>query len=95
VPVPLRACRRRVVRNSSDALTAETWPRAASHERTDSRSYSGLLSVPPDGAGKSSCRRRQLLTVARVTPAMREISAAVTWADVWGIGGVLALWSGR
>jgi hypothetical protein len=32
-----------------------------------------------------------LLTVARVTPAMREISAAVTWADGCGMTEVLSL----
>jgi hypothetical protein len=68
-------------RGEVDDLVEEfdEWPRAFSQARTASRSYSGLDSEPPAGAGKSSCRRRQLLTVARVAPAMREISAAVTW----------------
>ncbi|GAB3872590.1 hypothetical protein GCM10029964_011250 [Kibdelosporangium lantanae] len=38
----------------------------------------GLLDVPSTGAGKSSYRRRQLLTAARPTPASRAMSDAET-----------------
>lgn len=40
----------------------------------------GLVAVPAAGCGKSGWRRRQLETAARVTPARRAISAAVTTA---------------
>ena len=60
----------------------------------------GLVSVPPTGLGKSACRRRQLLTAARPTPASLAIPAAVTSVELSGTGlspvpahvGVPAVW---
>lgn len=49
-----------------------------SHTSISVRENCGLTSVPPMRCGKDSCRRRQLLTAARPTPASRAISAKVT-----------------
>ncbi|GGL14263.1 hypothetical protein Sme01_06480 [Sphaerisporangium melleum] len=47
--------------------------------------------MPPTGWGKSSYRRRQLLTAARPTPAMRAMSAEVTVASSPLIAGLPVL----
>lgn len=56
-------------------------PRPRSHACTSGSENNGLDAVPPTGLGKSSWRRRQLLTAARRTPARRAMSAALTAAS--------------
>lgn len=78
---------------------------ARSHASASASENCGLTSVPPIRSGKMSWRRRQLLTAARPTPAIRAISARVTgtaWADGIEItavgvraGGAMTTWSAR
>ncbi len=58
--------------------TSASFPCLRSHASTSASAKEGLVSVPPTGLGKSACRRRQLLTAARPTPASRAMPAAVT-----------------
>ena len=68
-----KACQSR-----SSAVISGILPWARSQASTAARSNRGLLSVPLTGLGKSSWRRRQLLTALGRTPAMRAMSAADT-----------------
>jgi hypothetical protein len=61
--------------------TPSTLPLRRSHPSTSVSENCGLVSDPPTGAGKLSCRRLQLLTAARPTPAIFAISATVL---AWG-----------
>lgn len=62
----------------SPSETSNDLPFARSHTAISGRENSGLEVVPPTGWGKSSWRRRQLLTAALPTPASLAMSPAFT-----------------
>lgn len=71
--------------SSSRPPTSLCLPLSRSHCSTSASENCGLTSVPPMRAGKESCRRRQLLTAARPTPAIRAISARLTGTASWAL----------
>lgn len=68
-----------------DGTVILSW--AKSQATAASRANSECVAVPPAGAGKSGCRRRQFATAARPTPAIRPIVAISIVSRPSAVGG--------